>query len=431
MRTALTIAGSDSGGGAGIQADLKSFAAVGVHGCSVVTCVTAQNTRGVDSIFPLPVREIRTQLNAVFSDIAVHAAKTGMLYSREIVKAVADRLPARKPSLVVDPVMVATVGASLQRRDLCEALVDRLLPRATIVTPNLYEASQLAGFSVESVEDMRRAAKEIAATGAKAVLVKGGHLRGEVVDLLYDGRFHPFRSPRFDKQLHGSGCVLASSIAAYLAIGRPLRRAVADARRKVQAGFLASYAVGRGVAVINADARPDRYGVWRAVTEAADEMVRLLSPDWVPEVGTNVAYALPAAAGPEDVCALRGRIHRVGTSLAVTGPADFGSSRHVARIVLTAMAVDPSVRSAANLKYSDQNLRRLTRARLAVGTFDRRHQPPGTSTMEWGTAAAIRALGRVPDAIHDAGFVGKEGMIRVLGTSPADVVRKIRRLVGG
>src|SRR2546422_4837465 len=138
MRVALTIAGSDSGGGAGIQADLKSFAAVGVHGCSVVTCVTAQNTRGVTSIFPLPLREIRAQLDAVISDIPVHAAKTGMLYSGEIVRAVADGLPRRMP-LVVDPVMVATVGASLSERDLGQALLDHLIPRATLVTPNLYE----------------------------------------------------------------------------------------------------------------------------------------------------------------------------------------------------------------------------------------------------------------------------------------------------
>lgn len=431
MRTALTVAGSDSGGGAGIQADLKSFATVGVHGCSVITCVTAQNTVGVTSIFPLPVREIRAQLEAVFSDIPIHAAKTGMLYSREIVKAVADALPRRKPPLVVDPVMVATVGASLRRRDFRDALIDQLLPRATLVTPNLYEASQLAGFPVETPEDMRRAAKEIAGMGANAVLVKGGHLKGGIVDTLYDGRVQTFRSPRFNKDLHGSGCVLASSIAAYLALGRPLRRAVAEGRRKVQAGFLASYAVGRGVEVINAHWTPDRHEVWRAVTEGANELAKILTLDWVPEVGVNLAYALPAAAGPEDVCALRGRIHRVGTSLAVTGPADFGASKHVARIVLTAMAHNPLIRSAANLKYTEQNLRRLARTRMVVGTFDRRHQPPGTSTMEWGTAAAIRALGDVPDAIHDAGAVGKEGMIRMLGTSPADVVRKVRRLVKG
>jgi len=430
MRTALTVAGSDSGGGAGIQADLKSFAAVGVHGCSVITCVTAQNTVGVRSIFPLPVREVRAQLDAVLSDIPVHAAKTGMLYSPEIARAVAERLPRRVP-LVVDPVMVATVGASLQVKGLRGALLDRLVPRATLVTPNLHEASELAGFPVETVGDMRRAAKEIRGAGAKAVLVKGGHLEGELVDLLYDGRTTEFRSPRFDKDLHGSGCALASSIAAHLALGRPLRRAVAHARLRIQAGFLASYRVGRGVEVIHAHWTPDRYAAWESVSVAAEALARRLTLAWVPEVGINVAYALPGAATAEDVCALRGRIHRVGTGLAVTGPAAFGASKHVARIVLAAMRFDPTVRSAVNLKFTDANLRRVARAGFRLGTFDRREQPAGTSTMDWGTTAAIRALGGVPDAVHDPGGPGKEGMIRVLGRTPEDVVRKVRRIVRG
>lgn len=428
MRTALTVAGSDSGGGAGIQADLKSFAAVGVHGCSVVTCVTAQNTRRVTSIFPLPVREVRAQLDAVRSDIAVHAAKTGMLYSAEIVRAVADGMPPRIP-LVVDPVMVATVGANLRAKGFRDALCDRLLPRAALVTPNLFEASELAGFGVETVDEMRRAAQEIAAMGARAVLVKGGHGKGKLVDILYDGRFREFRSPRFDKELHGSGCALASSTAAYLALGKSLRTAVSEARRRIQAGFLASYRVGRGVEVINSHWSPDRHETWRSVMDGAEVLVRTLTPAWVPEVGSNIAYALPAADSAEDVCALRGRIHRVGGGLAMTGSADFGASRHVARVVLAAMGFDPSMRSAVNLKYTHQNLRRLERAGFRLGTFDRSRQPEGTSTMEWGTAEAILARGRMPDAIYDPGSVGKEGMIRVLGRTPEEVVRKVRRIV--
>jgi hydroxymethylpyrimidine/phosphomethylpyrimidine kinase len=430
VRAALTIAGSDSGGGAGIQADLKSFAAIGVHGCSVVTCVTAQNMKGVTSIFPIPPREIRAQLRAVLSDIPVPAAKTGMLYSREIVRAVADELPSKGPKLVVDPVMVATVGASLRRGDLRDALVRHLLPRATLVTPNLFEASQLAGFEVDTPEAMRRAAKAIASDGAAAVLVKGGHMKeGGIVDLLYDGRYQEFRSVRFDKDLHGSGCTLAASITAYLALGKSLRSAVGLARQRVQAGFLGSYRIGRGVAVVDSGWTPDRYGVWVAVTAAAAELAAMLSVAWVPEVGINLACALPAAGTPEEVCALKGRIQRVGDAVAVTGHAEFGASKHVARVVLAAMRFDPSIRSAANLKYTEVNFRRLERTGLRMGTFDRSQQPEGTSTMDWGTTQAVRAAGRVPDVICDSGSVGKEGMIRVLGRSPKDVLRKVRRIV--
>src|SRR3989475_8802995 len=210
MRTALTIAGSDSGGGAGIQADLKSFAAVGVHGTSVITAITAQNTRSVDSIFPIPPDEVRAQLRAVLKDFDVRAAKTGMLYSADIVRAVANELAGTKFPLVVDPVMVATVGASLERADFAAALARHLLPRAAVVTPNRLEAGRLAGERARTPADARVAANAIGKLGAAAVLVKGGHFKGELVDLLYrDGGVTEYRGYRYPQALHGSGCHLS------------------------------------------------------------------------------------------------------------------------------------------------------------------------------------------------------------------------------
>lgn len=430
MRTALTVAGSDSGGGAGIQADLRSFAAVGVHGASVVTCVTAQNTVGVDSIFPIPVREVTRQLDAVLSDLRVHAAKTGMLYSAEITRAVARRLDGTTFPLVVDPVMVATVGASLEAGDLRRALVRHLVPRAELVTPNLDEAAALSGLPVASVEDMRAAAKAIHGHGARAVLVKGGHLRGPLVDVLYDGRrFTELRGFRHARALHGSGCALAASIAGYRARGLPLSKAVASGRARIAAGFLTSYKVGRGVRVIDSHAVPDRYAVWRAVTEAAHEAASVIPAASVPEVGVNLGYALPGATSPDDVCALQGRMILVGGRLRPAGNAAFGASRHVARIILTVLRHDPRKRAAINLKYTEKNLGRAKKAGLAVGTFDRGMQPKGTSTMEWGTETAIVQAGRVPDVIADPGGVGKEGMIRVVGKEPRDVLRKVQSVV--
>jgi hydroxymethylpyrimidine/phosphomethylpyrimidine kinase len=252
VRTALTIAGSDSGGGAGLQADLKSFASIGVHGTSVIACVTAQNTRSVDSIFPIPTTEIRKQLRAVLGDFDVRAGKTGMLYSADIVRTVARELRGTSFPLVVDPVMIATVGARLERDDFLEALVDRLLDRATLVTPNRQEAERLSGLSIRDVRSMEEAARSIRGLGAEAVLVKGGHLKGPLVDVFYDGRrmLH-LTGRRYRKELHGAGCTLAASTAAYLALGHPLLDAVRRARRKVAAGFRASYRVGHGVEIIN------------------------------------------------------------------------------------------------------------------------------------------------------------------------------------
>ncbi|MGQ0797399.1 MAG: bifunctional hydroxymethylpyrimidine kinase/phosphomethylpyrimidine kinase [Methanobacteriota archaeon] len=430
MRTALTIAGSDSGGGAGIQADLKSFAAVGVHGTSVVTCVTAQNTRSVDSIFPLPVDEVRKQLRSVLRDFDVRAAKTGMLYSADIVRTVATGLSGTAFPLVVDPVMVATVGASLEREGFRDALVDRLFPRADLVTPNRVEAERLAGMRIRRVEDAEKAARSIRKLGPGAVLVKGGHLAGHLVDVFYDGRsLRRLEGFRHEKELHGAGCTLAASVAGYLALGAPLVEAVQSARRRVAAGFLASYRAGRGVELIDSHVIPDRYAVWEAVTDAAPRFAEAIPVDLAPEVGINVGYALPGAGTSDDVCALRGRIVRVGDRLEPIGPAAFGASKHVARVILTAMRFDPAVRSATNLKYRGKNARRLRSARLALAAFDRAEEPEGVSSLEWGTERAIVEAGVIPDGIYDEGAVGKEPMLRVLGEDPIDVLRKVRRIV--
>src|SRR2546426_88590 len=246
MRTALTIAGSDSGGGAGIQADLKSFASVGVHGTSVITCVTAQNTRSVDSIFSIPVPEIRKHLREVLGDSDVRAAKTGMLFSAEIVRTVARELRGTSFPLVVDPVMVATVGARLEQDDFGDALVDHLLGRAALVTPNRFEAERLSGIQITEVESMEAAARAILRLGPKAVLVKGGHTKGPLVDVFYDGRrMRRFCGGRDPKTLHGAGCTLAASAPAYLAPGRPPLAPLEDAPREGAAGVRGSDRAGK------------------------------------------------------------------------------------------------------------------------------------------------------------------------------------------
>ncbi|MFQ5919362.1 MAG: bifunctional hydroxymethylpyrimidine kinase/phosphomethylpyrimidine kinase, partial [Thermoplasmata archaeon] len=296
MRTVLVVAGSDSGGGAGIQADLKALAALGVHGTTALTAITAQNTRGVVATEPVPVDIVRAQIRAVLDDLTVHAVKTGMLYSPDIARGVADELSAGDRPLVVDPVMVATTGSSLHTSGLPEALRQHLLPVATLLTPNLSEAEALTGTPVRGVEDMKEAAKALQALGPKAVLVKGGHLEGELVDILYDGSsFHSFPGHRFPDELHGSGCAFASTIAGYLARGRGLTESVSGARRRVAAGFATAYAVGKGLRVINAAYAEDRWGVWTAVREATEDLLGFLTLELIPEVGVNLGYALPAA----------------------------------------------------------------------------------------------------------------------------------------
>jgi hydroxymethylpyrimidine/phosphomethylpyrimidine kinase len=247
---ALTIAGSDSGGGAGIQADLKTFSAFRVFGTSVITAVTAQNSLGVQGVENLPPAFVAQQLRSVLSDFGTDAAKCGMLSTAPIIEAVAATLrewPIER--LVVDPVMVAKAGAPLLEPDARRALIERILPLALVVTPNLPEAEALAGLPVVERADMEEAARRIHRLGPRAVLVKGGHLKGEAVDVLWDGRsLTAFSAPRVDSpNTHGTGCTLSAGIAAGLARGRPLGDAIRDAKAYVTRAIREGFTAGKGV----------------------------------------------------------------------------------------------------------------------------------------------------------------------------------------
>jgi len=250
VRRALTIAGSDSGGGAGIQADLKTFAAFGVYGTTAITAITAQNTVAVSRIQEIDPGVVVAQIEAVATDIGVDAAKTGMLASAPIIEAVAYAVTAHAlPHLVVDPVMVSKGGASLLADDAVATLVRRLLPLAEVVTPNLPEAERLTGRTIATLDERREAARRIAALGPRVVVVKGGHADGdEVVDLVYDGqRFHEIRGPRVaTRSTHGTGCTFSAAITAGLALGRTPLEAIARAREYLTAALRAAPDIGRG-----------------------------------------------------------------------------------------------------------------------------------------------------------------------------------------
>jgi hydroxymethylpyrimidine/phosphomethylpyrimidine kinase len=250
MNTALTIAGSDSGGGAGIQADLKTFAAHGVYGTTAITAVTAQNTLGVTAVVALPADIITAQIEAVASDIGIDAVKTGMLANAAIVEAVAAALDTLElPFVVVDPVMIAKSGDRLLEDDAVAAIKSELLRRAFVVTPNIPEAEVLSGMTIATPADAREAARRIHGLGPGAVIVKGGHLAGpEVIDLIYDGhQFHELRGPRIEsRHTHGTGCTFSAAIAANLALGRSLKESAERAKHYVTRAIRHGLAIGHG-----------------------------------------------------------------------------------------------------------------------------------------------------------------------------------------
>ena len=250
MPSVLTIAGSDSGGGAGIQADLKTFSALGVYGMSAVTAVTAQNTLAVTAVHEVPVEVVAAQIEAVVTDIPPDAVKIGMLSSVEIIDAVAAKVKEHSLApLVVDPVMVAKSGDRLLREDAVTALRERLVPLADVLTPNVAEAEALVARSLSADDEFRAAAREIVGLGAKAVVMKGGHREGEAaIDLLFDGdEFYEFSAPRIETtSTHGTGCTFASAIASFLAHGEALPEAVGHAKEYLTEAIRRAQPIGRG-----------------------------------------------------------------------------------------------------------------------------------------------------------------------------------------
>lgn len=437
MKRILTIAGSDSGGGAGIQADLKAITLLGGYGMSVVTALTAQNTLGVQGIHEIPASFVGEQIDSVLTDIGADAIKTGMLANTEIIEVVSKKIKQYGVKrVVVDPVMVAKGGDPLLRQDAMESLVRRLIPLATVVTPNLPEASVLSGMKINSMEGMKRAARQIFKLGARNVVVKGGHLKGKAIDLLYDGRqYFEIEGPRVEtKNTHGTGCTFASALATCLAKGESMVEAVKHAKDFITHAIQHSLSLGQGTGPTNPAAsvlrEGERYQVIQDLKKALEVLKEAKIGHLIPEVSSNLGFGLAEAQGWEDVAAFPGRIVRYKDSILTWCDPEFGASKHIANIILTVMRWNPEYRSAMNIRYSKDDVARWKKRGFVGGSFDRKYEPKRVkeregSSLEWGVNEVLKRMRCIPDFIYDEGGIGKEPMIRVLGRDPMDVVQKV------
>lgn len=436
----LTIAGSDSGGGAGIQADVKTITLLGGYGMTAITALTAQNTLGVAGIHEVPADFVALQLEAVLTDIGADAAKTGMLSSSAIVRTVCQKLRKfRIGNLVVDPVMVSKSEARLLSPEAEDTVSRELVPLARVITPNIPEAEVLIRKKIRTLKDIREAAIQIRKMGARNVLIKGGHLRGPALDVLFDGKeFYEFSGERIQTpHTHGTGCTLAAAIATGLGKGRSVREAIDQAKRYLNTAIRFAVPLGHGRGPVNHYApmqrEMEKYEVIQRLKGAFQTLRGKKIVHLLPEVQSNLGYALPFAEGPEDVAAFPGRFVRAGEELLKVADPEFGASRHIARIILTTLAHDPEMRSAMNIKYGQEVLARARRAGLVVKHFNRQDEPPEVkrregSSLSWGVQRVLARNAPIPDIIFDRGDVGKEPMIRVLGRNPEEVVDKILRL---
>jgi len=416
----LTIAGSDSGGGAGIQADLKTAEAGGAFGTSVITSVTAQNTTGVASTHTLPVEEIDAQAEAVLSDFDVSAVKTGMLATSEVIDLVRERVAAADAPAVVDPVMVAASGDRLLEPD-AETAYEQLVAESTLVTPNADEAAVLTGIEVADSADAQQAGEALVEMGADGALVKGGHVPGEdVVDVLVTAdSVETVRHPRVDTNAtHGSGCTLSSAIATRLAYGDDLSPAVRTGIDLLARAVRYNVDVGEGPGAVHhmvaARDRAERQPTAERVAEVVAQFVtRDVSP-LVPETGMNVVGATPYAEVPAECAAVDGRITRTLDGVAASGGVRFGASNRVATTLLAARERDANRRFAVGCRLDGETEAALDEIEGAVAEYDGDAAP--------SDRALRRALAETDEratAVVDRGGMGREGSLTLLAADSA------------
>ncbi|MDO9538348.1 MAG: bifunctional hydroxymethylpyrimidine kinase/phosphomethylpyrimidine kinase [Thermoplasmata archaeon] len=430
MASVLCISGLDPSGHAGLSADMRALGFLGIECLPLVTTLTVQNSKTFSEFLPVPADLLEKQLGAIFEEQVPDAVKMGMLGSADIARTLVNFFDDKKIDIVLDPVFKSTTGFGLVDDELLELYRTELLPISRLVTPNALEAMILCGMKVENPEQAKSACQIIFDMGPGSVLLKGGHFKEcRGTDILFDGiEYHELKGIELELNARGTGCTYSSLIAGYLALGMDAPKAVNNAKLALSRLLQGAENSKSRKLDFNHKLSPEENTVWHELNNAISSIISIMPPEYIAEVGNNVAYALESASGPEGICSLDSRLLLKGNKIVTLGRPVFGRQSHVGRVVLAAMASDSSMRCAMNIKYSDENLARIENAQLKIGSFDRTGEPQTSSSMEWGTGKAINDLGYVPDAIFDRGSIGKEPMIRLLAKNPAELLEKLAKL---
>jgi hydroxymethylpyrimidine kinase / phosphomethylpyrimidine kinase / thiamine-phosphate diphosphorylase len=443
VSVALSIAGSDSSGGAGIQADLKTFFALGVYGCTAITAITAQNTQKVFSIFELSAETVKKQIESVMNDIPPSAIKLGMLYGNQIIKTVRKLLDDSDSPIIVDPIYAAGTGARLLSDNAIKVFISDIIPISTLITPNRKEVEVLTNIKVDCESKAVEAARALIKLGVQSVIIKDAHFNTKhVTDFFLDskGRMAKISNPRIHlKMTHGSGCNFSAAITAFIARGFGLDDSFRLANQYVHDALKNASKFGTGACIANPISafyqNAMRYNILHEL-QAVVEKIQSLNGfgDLIPETQSNIVYALPDAATTLDVAAVKGRIIRIGNIATPASGIEFGASKHMASAVLSYMTFDRLTRSAMNIKY-DQTVLLRCKYLFNVSAYDRKKESKNIknkegSTIPWGIKNAMLKK-TYPDVIYHKGDIGKEPMILIFGRNPLSVYEKIKLILQG
>lgn len=440
---ALTIAGSDSSSGAGIQADLKTFNILGVYGCTVITAITAQNTCGITSIEKIPSQMVKEQMQAITSDLKVDAIKIGMVYDNDIINIIYDELKESNIPIILDPVLEAGAGGTLLRKEAFENFVKSLIPISKLITPNLKEAVFLCNNKIQNEKDMTDALYKIKKMGAKNVIIKGGHFpdsKKSVMDFLLTDENEQvnFSHPRIKiSEIHGAGCNFSSAVTAYVARGNTIKEACDMSNKFIFESIKNTIKIGHGLMVVNPIFQLLKNGQKYAVLEELQEAVDNLEKEskmflLIPETQTNFVYAIEDAKDLSEVAGVVGRLVKLESSVRASSFIKFGASKHVGSALLKYLEINSTYRSAINIKY-DLKLIKICKSLFKVSNYDRKKEPENVKKKEgmsikWGIEYALKKNPR-SDCIYHQGDFGKEAMIILFGKNPSDIIMKLKKII--
>jgi hydroxymethylpyrimidine/phosphomethylpyrimidine kinase len=441
MKIALSIAGSDSSAGAGIQADLKTFSSLGVYGCTALTTITSQTGSGISGILQVSPKMIEKQIQAILDDITPDAIKIGMVYGKNAISSIRKVLKESKIPMILDPVMIAGTGERLLNSGAVTDLITHLLPLSTVATPNKFEAEVISGLKINSVQSAITAAEKIRKKGANNVVLKGGHLPGRFsTDIILNSRNQVFELSNhrltYDR-MHGGGCTFSASLTAYVAKNYAIVDACRSANQFTHSSLKNRIVIGSKF-IINSPffkfyELADRYEVYTSLQRAI-EMIEA-TPNFgklIPETQSNLAYSISEPSGIDDIMAVKGRIVKVGDNARPVSSLKFGVSNHIAAAILGYMKFRPNMRSAMNIKYNSRSILEARRF-FSVSNYDRTKEPKQSKRREgysvaWGINQAL-LKNPTADIIYHQGDFGKEAMTIVFAPTPIDVVKKLKHIL--
>jgi len=429
----LSIGGSDPSSGAGIQSDIKTFSSFNVHGLTVITAITSQNTSSFGMIEPVSEKILKNQLESVMSDFKIDGIKIGVVYNSKIIKVLHHQLKKLKVPIVIDPVFKSTTGGMLIESSAIKDFQKFIIPLATIITPNKFEAEIISKTKVNTKNTPEKVAKIIQKMGSKNVVITGIIKKNnQISDFVLEKNNQYFISgDKISKINHGSGCNYSAAITFALAKNKSIKESVRFAKQFTYNSIKNAKNLGKGIAIT------DIQEFDKINSELSDTINKFIEIKNIykniPECQTNFVYSKQKPKSTKDVLGISGRIVKTGRDVVVAGNLTYGGSKHVATALLTINKKFPQIRSAVNLKYQNLTLLKIKKSKLIVSSYDRSQEPKNVkfkgSTIEWGIKSAIKNSKKASDVIYHKGGFGKEPMIIVFGETPSNVLKKILKII--